>query len=126
MPKIDLDVNFPILIIILSILLIAIVEGGRINELIYHQNGEIGRVFFSFVFLVGGMLVIFGLLTAPSAYKEVSYVTMTIGVMIILANILSFVVEGRPDQFALSEVICGFLIISGGFLLKIANKNLFD
>ena len=126
MPKFDFDANFPILIIILSILLIAIVEGGRINELIYHKNGEIGRVFFSFVFLVGGMLVVFGLLTAPSAYREVSYVTMTIGVMIILANVLSFVVGRRIDQFAFSEVVCGSLIIIGGVLLMLANRDLFS
>ncbi len=123
MPKIDLDVNFPILIIVLSILLIAVVEGGRISELVYHKNGSIGRVFFSFIFLIGGIFIIFGLLTAPAALRKVAYVTITVGVLIVLASIIGYFVDGKLDSLAFSEVISGILIISGGLLLMLTNKE---
>lgn len=123
MPRIDLDVNFPILIIVLSILLIAVVEGGRISELVYHKSGSVGRVFFSFVFLIGGIFIIFGLLTAPAAFRKVAYVTMTVGVLIVLANAIGYFADGKLDSFAFSEVISGILIIAGGILLVLTNKE---
>ncbi len=118
-----MDVNFPIMIIVLSILLVAVVEGGRINELVYHKSGEIGRVFFSFIFLMGGMFIIFGLLTTPDAIRKVVYVTMTIGMMIIFANVLGFFLEGKIDLLTFAEVISGSLIISGGVLLLLNSKE---
>ncbi len=124
MPRIDLDVNFPIMIIILAILLVAVVEGGRINELVYHKSGDVGRVLFSFIFLLGGMFVIFGLLTAPDAIRKVVYVTMTIGLMVIFANMLTFFLEGKIDLLTFAEVISGSLIIAGGVLLLLNRDEL--
>ncbi len=124
MPRINLDVNFPIMIIILAILLVAVVEGGRINELVYHKSGDVGRVLFSFIFLMGGMFVIFGLLTAPDAIRKVVFVTMTIGLLVIFANMLTFFLEGKIDLLTFAEVISGSLIIAGGVLLLMNRDEL--
>lgn len=123
MSKVDLDVNFPILIIVLSVFLIALLEGGIINEFVYHKSGDIGRVYFSAVFLFGGMFIIFGILTAPSEFKQVSYITVTIGLAVLLANTLSYFKEGVLSAPAFSEIITGFLIVTGGLLLYYTNKE---
>ena len=114
MIRVDQNTNFPLLILILAMLLLATTEGGRITELVKFKQGGIERVLFSLLFIFGSMLVVAAALMVPQYQKHIGLIALTLGLAKLALEIASIFVLGIPVYEVVGEGIGAGLIAVGG------------
>lgn len=118
MIKVDQNTNFPLLILILAMLLLATTEGGRITELVKFRQGGIERVLFSLLFIFGSMLVIAAALMAPQYQKHMGLIAITLGLAKLAIEIVSIFVLDIPVYEVVGEGIgAGLIAVAGLFFI---------
>ena len=117
MVKIHIPINISFLIILISVLILAIIQGGGISSALLGRAGVTGNEIQQIAFI---LLTLFILITAtlhPDKMYLSAYSSMTLGLVVIIG--LFFGMFNGENGLTLFEFLLGLmLIVSGALLFK--------
>ena len=117
MVKIHIPINISFLIILISVLILAIIQGGGISSALLGRAGVTGNEIQQIAFI---LLTLFILITAtlhPDRMYLSAYSSMTLGLVVIIGSF--FGMFNGENGLTLFEFLLGLmLIVSGALLFK--------
>src|SRR3989344_7277738 len=117
MVKIHIPINISFLIILISVLILAIIQGGGISSALLGRAGVNGNEIQQIAFI---LLTLFILITAtlhPDKMYLSAYSSMTLGLVVIIGSF--FGMFNGENGLTLFEFLLGLmLIVSGALLFK--------
>jgi len=117
MVKIHIPINISFLIILISVLILAIIQGGGISSALLGRAGVTGNEIQQIAFI---LLTLFILVTAtlhPDKMYLSAYSSMTLGLVVIIGSF--FGMFNGENGLTLFEFLLGLmLIVSGALLFK--------
>lgn len=129
MAEVDTDSNFAFLMIMLTIVLLSIIAGAKINEIVIHRNGVISEAIWQFVFVLMAMVILALAILMPYLSYELGHFSVLtgaikLGVMFMYYNNDPGSFFNLGEEMVMGEAISAILlVISGTLLLKSSKKE---
>jgi len=124
--RIDLKTNLSFLLVLLSIIVLAFIEGISISRAlikeVFIQGSDVQLI--AFIIIALFMIIISTL--KPNKLILVSYSSMTLGLIVTITGLFD-PTNKAPDYIKVTEAVVGLILIIGGFFmgrgLKINEKD---
>jgi len=125
MSKIHVPVNISFLVILISVLVLAIIQGGGISSALLGKAGIEGNQMQQIAFIILTLFILIVATLHPDKMYLSAYSSMTLGLIVIIGGFYNVSIGGNGLNI-IQFLIGVILIISGGLLFKHTKLSIED
>jgi hypothetical protein len=115
MSKVHFPINISFLIILISVLILAIIQGGGISNAILGKSGVMGNEVQQIAFIILTLFILIVATLHPDKLYLSAYSSMTLGLIVVISAFYNIFNDG--NGLNILEFLLGLILIIAGALL---------